>query len=1082
MEDFSRENRQLTEEISLLKERIKELEQSESDRRRIETELRESESRFRAIADYAYDLECWLDPVGKLVWINPAVFRLSGYTVRECMAMADFPLRLINARDRGRIAGLIKEAIRGSSANDVEFRLQCKNGSVKWAAVSWQPIYDASGSFIGHRSSIRDIAGRKQAEMALQGAYDDLERRVRERTSELQSAYDALETNERLYRTLFENAPTGMFQSYPDGRRFLRVNRSYAVMLGYGSPEELMSAVTDTETQIYADPKILGDLLDGLDRNEWYQTEHPLLRRDGSEMTGRLAVRKVLNPDGTTACLEGIVEDVTERREIERVLRESEKQYRNLMENAPFPAIISSPEDNRVLYINQRAAELLGISSEDVIGRTIEDFYDKPGERGLLLQQLHRTGAVRDCEVRLKNTEGKRIWALLSANKTYYNNQKAVFVSINDITKRKLALDRLRESEVRYRTLFDNANDAALLVRNDVFIDCNPKALTIFGCARKDFVGKSVCTFSPPLQPDGLDSKKKSLEKLTAALAGRPQYFEWTHRRHDGSLFEAEVGLNHIEIEGETLVQAIVRDVTERKRSEKALQESEEKYRSVVESSFVGFFIVQDNLYRFVNRGFCEITGYAYDELIGRLSPLDLTYPADKKAVELAIRKRMTGEVGAIEYHCRIVRKNGGIGYVKVFGTSLVYNGKRATAGTIIDETREKDLEQQLLRTQKLEAIGTLAGGIAHDFNNILAGIMGFAEMVQDDMPPDSREYHRLGLVLKGAHRGRNLVRQILTFSRRAEQEQEPVALSGIVEESLNLLRPLLPATTEIRSKGETGGDMILADSAQIHQVLMNLCTNGAHAMGKKGGVLEIAVGKEHFKKGDPMPSPGMKHGDYVTLTVSDTGSGIKPEVLERIFDPFFTTKSHGEGTGLGLSVVHGIVKSHGGFIIVESEPGKGSMFRIYLPKLERPDALTARKEYAGSGGKECILFVDDEDILVELNENRLTQLGYEVVTTTSSLDALEIFKKDPHKFDLVITDYTMPGMTGVDLARKLLKVRSDIPVILCTGYNDHISADKVGKAGVRGFFLKPQSRNELDLTIRRILDAKTGPQCPPGR
>jgi CheY-like chemotaxis protein len=345
--------------------------------------------------------------------------------------------------------------------------------------------------------------------------------------------------------------------------------------------------------------------------------------------------------------------------------------------------------------------------------------------------------------------------------------------------------------------------------------------------------------------------------------------------------------------------------------------------------------------------------------------------------------------------------------------------------------------------------------------------------MVQDDMPPDSRAYHRLGLVLKGAHRGRDLIRQILTFSRQTEYEQKPVALSAIVEEGLKLLRPLLPTTTEIRFKSLTDDDTILADPAQMHQVLMNLCTNGAQAMGKKGGVLEISVARNHFKKGEPVPVPDMKPGHYLALKVRDNGSGMQPEIVERIFDPFFTTKAHGEGTGLGLSVVHGIIKSHGGFIRVESEPEKGSAFHIYLPKIEKREALTVKEELPVKGGKECILFVDDEDLNVELNSERLTRLGYEVVATTSSLEALEIFKNDPRRFHLVITDYTMPNLTGVELARKLLKVRDDIPIILCTGYNDSISPDRARRAGIREFLLKPQSTRGLDTAIRLILDAK---------
>ncbi len=328
--------------------------------------------------------------------------------------------------------------------------------------------------------------------------------------------------------------------------------------------------------------------------------------------------------------------------------------------------------------------------------------------------------------------------------------------------------------------------------------------------------------------------------------------------------------------------------------------------------------------------------------------------------------------------------------------------------------------------------------------------------------------------MLKGAYRGRDLVRQILTFSRQAEHEPKPVALRDIVEEGLKLVRPLIPATTEIRVKTVTGGDMILADPAQIHQVLMNLCTNAAQAMARKGGVLKVTVTRGLFKDRDHVPVPDMKPGEYVTLTVSDTGPGIKPEVLERIFDPFFTTKTQREGTGLGLSVAHGIVKSHGGSIGVESTPGKGATFSVYLPRIELREVPVAGEEAPEKGGKECILFVDDEDLNVELNTERLTRLGYEVVATTSSLEALKIFKGEPRRFHLVITDYTMPRMTGVDLAREMLKVRGDIPIILCTGYNDSVSPDRARRAGIREFLLKPQDRQELDRAIRRVLNRKT--------
>jgi PAS domain S-box-containing protein len=381
-----------------------------------------------------------------------------------------------------------------------------------------------------------------------------------------------------------------------------------------------------------------------------------------------------------------------------------------------------------------------------------------------------------------------------------------------------------------------------------------------------------------------------------------------------------------------------------------------------------------------------------------------------------------------------------------------------------------KKTAEHLVRVQKLEALGTLAGGIAHDFNNILAGLIGFTEMVLEDIAPDTPEHRRLELVLKGANRGRDLVRQILTFSRKSEQDKKPLALNQVVEEGLKLLRPTLPTTIEIVSKSLTNDDQIFADPVQMHQILMNLCTNAAHAMREKGGTLDIRVFKTSLQEGNPMPLPNIKAGEYIVLKVSDTGSGMTPEILNQVFDPFFTTKKPGEGTGLGLSVVHGIVKSHDGYITVESEPEKGTTFHVYLPSIKEEARSIDKETLPVAGGKERILIVDDEDMLVELNEQRLRRLGYEVVATTSSMEALAIFCKEPDTFDLVITDYTMPNLTGMDLAMELLKVRATIPIILCTGQSDTISPEKAKEIGIRGFLMKPLANRELAQAVRRVL------------
>ncbi len=386
-------------------------------------------------------------------------------------------------------------------------------------------------------------------------------------------------------------------------------------------------------------------------------------------------------------------------------------------------------------------------------------------------------------------------------------------------------------------------------------------------------------------------------------------------------------------------------------------------------------------------------------------------------------------------------------------------------------ETEDRQhAEGQLRRMQKLEALGTLAGGIVHDFNNILAGIIGFAEMVLEDTPPGSQEHRRITLVLKGAYRGRDLVRQILTFSRQAEHNKKPLLLSSIVDETMKLLRPTLPSTIELIYRNSDEDDRILADTAQMHQVVMNLCTNAAHAMREKGGILDIEIARSTYTD-NSLPMPEMTPGDYVVLKVRDTGCGMELDIQEQIFDPFFTTKKEGEGTGLGLSVTYGIIKEHNGYIAVESTPGKGSAFVVYLPWIEESAAADDEKVGLPTGGRERILFIDDEDMLVELNKQRLTKLGYHVATTTSSIEALRLFREAPDNFDLIITDQTMPNLTGIDLAAELLRIKPDTRIILCTGHSDKVSEEAAQKAGIKLFLMKPIDRREMADAVRKALD-----------
>ncbi|MFC1523781.1 ATP-binding protein [Thermodesulfobacteriota bacterium] len=386
-------------------------------------------------------------------------------------------------------------------------------------------------------------------------------------------------------------------------------------------------------------------------------------------------------------------------------------------------------------------------------------------------------------------------------------------------------------------------------------------------------------------------------------------------------------------------------------------------------------------------------------------------------------------------------------------------------------EDEKSGLESRLRQSQKMEAIGTLAGGIAHDFNNILTSMLGYTEMAKDDLPEGSPTVEDLENVTLAGRRAQKLIKQILTFSRQSETLRIPLQPQPIIKEVLKLLRSSIPETIEIHHHIEPRCGVIDADPTEIHQILMNLCTNAYHAMEESGGVLEVRLGCTDLFPDDLTDDLDVEPGSYIKLTVSDTGKGIEKKIVDKIFDPYFTTKDVGKGTGLGLSVIYGIVKSYDGLIRVESEVGKGATFHVFIPVAKEEQYPEPEKIEAVPEGDEHILFVDDEKMVVEVGKEKLGKRGYSVTTRCSSIEALELFRANPERFDLVITDYVMPGMNGADLSRELMKIRSDIPIILCTGFSNKFSAETAQSIGIKGFVMKPIVIHQLEMTIRNILD-----------
>ncbi len=509
-----------------------------------------------------------------------------------------------------------------------------------------------------------------------------------------------------------------------------------------------------------------------------------------------------------------------------------------------------------------------------------------------------------------------------------------------------------------------------------------------------------------------------------------------------------------------------------------SIKKSENRFRSLFDS-ITDLIYTQDlnGYFTSVNPAMHRLFGYEMDEFIGRRAT-DFMAPefiADYKIRYLDIVKKQGFSEGVayyykkdkrkifIEYKSSLVTSPDGEPYISGMGRDVTQK--------ILSEEKVKELQEQVMQTQKMESIGTLAGGIAHDFNNILFPVMGHTEMLLTDFPQDSSTHKSLTKIYAGALRARDLVRQILEFSRQESGQLKVMQIALVIKEALKLMESSIPGNIEIVQDIDKDCSSIKGDSTRIHQVIMNLVTNACYAMEGAGGKLAISLKEVEIKKPE-LINPDMLSGVYTRFTISDTGSGMDKELISKIFVPFFTTKEKSKGTGMGLSVVHGIVIGMGGGIKVESEIGKGTRFHVYLPAIKsEPEPLPTPEAAAFTGGSEHILLVDDEEAIISMEKEILESLGYKVTSRTSSIEALEVFRAVPDRFDLIITDLAMPNMEGDQLSVELLKIRPDILILLCTGFGDIMSREKAGSIGIKDFLLKPVLISDFAKTIRKVLD-----------
>jgi len=872
----------------------------------------------------------------------------------------------------------------------------------------------------------------------------------------------------------------------------------------FGATYEAFLNAVHPDDRPAVDAAYSGSLREGRDT---YEIEHRVVRKSNNEV--RIVHEKcehIRDGSGKIIHSVGMVHDITERKRTEEAILRAKEEWERTFDAVPDLVTILD-NDYRIVRVNKAMADRLGLTSEQCIGlKCYEAVHGASQPAALCPHALTRqSGQQHIAEIHEPRLEGDFLVSTTPLRDVQGQLTGSVHVA-RDITERKQAEEALQKAhdeleirvqertselkgvvqalqdEMAERTQAEEAlRGASAYTRNLIessldplvtinaagkVTDANKAAELVTGASRDQLVGSDFSEYftEPDKAREGYQKVFSEGSVRDYPLAIRDTSGHITEVLYNATVYKNETG----EVQG---VFAAARDITAQKSAE------QERLRLIaaIEQSNESIVITDDaGEILYVNPAFEHINDYRPLEALGK-NYFDIVLGDGR---DKGFKKKLANILGkGLIWEDHLIRK-------KKDDTSyeldVTISPVREQSGRIInysiierDVTHEAILERHLRQQQKMEALGTLAGGIAHDFNNILMPIMINTELSLYDAPEASPITQYLNTALQAAQRGQELVKQIIAFSRQKEQERSPIRITPVIKETLKFLRASLPQHIEISENFAVESGMILADPTQIHQVLMNLCNNAVHAMRGKGGVLEVNLADVEVDAHMLARHLDLKPGPYLKLVVSDTGHGMDQELIKRIFDPFFTTKKPGEGTGMGLAVVHGIVKRHEGAIITYSEPGKGTTFHVFFPRIQ---GLVEQEQLTLDDiptGDERILLVDDEEVQVRSGRHLLERLGYTVTTATDSLEALELFRAQPEAFNLVVTDQSMPGLTGIQLAEQLMQTRPGIPIILCTGFSEVVDGKEAKARGIQEFMMKPFSARQLAETIRRILGGR---------
>ena len=1009
-----------------------------TERKRAVEALRASEEQYRAIFNAAADSMVLRDEAFRVVDVNPAYERMSGRRRPEAIGRDGLTMSPPELNDH--VKRLHARALAGEPVM-FEARAARKDGTRFDIETRGVPIQHQGRPHVLYIG--RDITARKTEE-------------------------ELLRASEEQYRAIFDAAADALVLWDSQLAR-VDVNPAFERIFGWSREEALCGADADSVPEDYAQRR--RQLVERTLAGERCHAELESLRKDGSRVL--VEVRTIPFQHRGRPHVLAIATDVTGRKAAQERLRASEERYRLLFEMESDAILLVDAETLAIVDMNPVAEALWGYGRAELLAMKATDISAEPEATRAAVQEPEGTLTV---PVRWHRRKDGTVFPIeITANRFVLNGRKTILAAIRDITQRMQAEAAVRASEEQYRAIFNASVDGMLLWDADHrVVDVNEAFVRMHGYRREEMLGQGHPLFIPP----ELQAECASL--LPKVLAGEPCRLEARSLRKDGTEFDVEIHGVPMQYQGRPHVLIILRDVTSRRQAEERLRASEERHRLLFEMESDAIVLVDVDTFQHldVNRAAVELYGYSRAELLG-LKSTDLSAEsAETRAAMQAGARQARGFVRVpLRYHRK---KDGTVFPVEITANFFDLHGRRMMLAAIRDITERKQaeeargqLEAQLRQAQKMEAIGQLTGGIAHDFNNILQSVLGnltlASERIEELGDPKLERY--LERAQLSAQRARELIQQMLTFSRGRRGEPRVVSLAPLVAEAAKLLRPTLPSTIEFDTALAPEAPAVKLDPVQVEQVLLNLCINARDAM-RGEGALTVAVRAAH--EGGALCTACRQRfsGRFVELSVRDSGPGIAPEVVDRMFEPFFSTKEVGKGSGMGLSTVHGIVHEHGGHVVVDTAPGRGASFRVFFPAVageavpeEKKPRARAKPRLAGR-----VLVVEDEEMVREFLGDLLGGWGLEVTLKPNGLEGKHAFAAEPQSYDLVLTDQTMPRVSGLELARQIRAIRPDMPVILYTGYGEDIAEAELAASGVRALAKKPVEPAELFALLKTHL------------